>query len=771
MLLRKFKNGWVNAILLGGIIAVAVCFFAIIQTIIIQYENASNAYFERNNLAHAELTAFFVNESAKETFQKEPGIAAVERRMVVETDTPEGNCLRLIVTEDDSRINIPHIYERGQEDKGCYISMKYARFNRINIGDTVTFKWQSRSYTIPVIGIFASPEYVYLAKSATVPMANQGEFGLILMDESSAEYWLTPRYNSLLLLYENNKVHFENAELRELGKEAMGDAFMGVTLKEDGISYANVEEDIRQMGIFAFLFPVVFFFIAALIIYVLLRREIDKDRRLIGIKQAIGLRYRDIFKEYAQYILVILGVSLFLSFTVGYIIGAAVLHVMGTGMFEVPGLKYAVIPRLWIIASLIALAISYIGILLSWYSSKVYRLTPADLLLDIAPHSKEMKAGTQKRYDMLEKLQLNTRYALKTALRSKGRFFAMVIGIMMGVALTVFSFGFQDGINSMVYTYYDEVTNYDLMVSLVPRTLDQTPEFVDSDKVESYAKAQVTPTTLTYKGREWELPLLGVDESFDMLNLIDEDGTRIKVAGGGVFLPAYIGEEMNIKKGDYINIKTVDDTYDFSTWVEGFVKQDAGFYIYINFGTLENLSGKDKGYNVLFLRTDYGDELVDELAGKPLIVEASTLENSRESMTGTLKTSSILISIVKLFAVLLGVISTLSVSMIGLMVRRYEFAVLKVLGYMTPQIMKAYIKELALQLIIAYPFGLLIGFAILDKVREQFSSDALCMPFIITPASYAFIFLMIIGIMVVVCTYVAKYIGKIDLVEAMKAKE
>ena len=39
MLLRKFKNGWVNAILLGGIIAVAVCFFAIIQTIIIQYEN------------------------------------------------------------------------------------------------------------------------------------------------------------------------------------------------------------------------------------------------------------------------------------------------------------------------------------------------------------------------------------------------------------------------------------------------------------------------------------------------------------------------------------------------------------------------------------------------------------------------------------------------------------------------------------------------------------------------------------------------------------
>jgi hypothetical protein len=71
-----------------------------------------------------------------------------------------------------------------------------------------------------------------------------------------------------------------------------------------------------------------------------------------------------------------------------------------------------------------------------------------------------------------KRLSFNTRYAFKSALRNKGRFIAVLLGMCGSCALLTFALGI---FNSSEYTqkaYFDDFANYDALIEISPLPLE-----------------------------------------------------------------------------------------------------------------------------------------------------------------------------------------------------------------------------------------------------------------------------------------------------------
>jgi putative ABC transport system permease protein len=122
-------------------------------------------------------------------------------------------------------------------------------------------------------------------------------------------------------------------------------------------------------------------------------------------------------------------------------------------------------------------------------------------------------------------------------------------------------------------------------------------------------------------------------------------------------------------------------------------------------------------------------------------------------------------------AVILGVTVLYSVGLINLSAREYEYMFMGVMGYPLKSIMYSHIKEAILQLIIAIPSGLLLGYGILNIVKGAFSSDN----FVLMAAIYRQSYVLSGTIVVVMVAFIAlismRYIDRLDIVGGLKASD
>ena len=120
---------------------------------------------------------------------------------------------------------------------------------------------------------------------------------------------------------------------------------------------------------------------------------------------------------------------------------------------------------------------------------------------------------------------------------------------------------------------------------------------------------------------------------------------------------------------------------------------------------------------------------------------------------------------------LLGATSLYGVGVITLATRRYEFTLLKVMGYTTKEIMIASLKETITQIIIAIPLGIAAGYGILYLVKKPFSSKLFSFVPHVYQSSYILAVALLITVILLVSVMSAYYINRLDMVEGLKDRE
>jgi putative ABC transport system permease protein len=769
LLLRKIKKQLPQVLSAALIVAIGVGFFVTLKTVLYQYQKMSEQYFKDYSLADYTVYGTGLDKNDVEKVSGIEGVKTVHGRFV--SDFKSGDAtMRVISTSlKGNLINKPYMYEGRfiENDTECLLLKKYADAHGLKINESVGFKIKNEVHNFKIVGLIATPEYVYLAQSESVPMADPQNFGVLFISENYIKARLGLKFNQLNIIFDNGK---DKSEVAEEIKNALKPKIISYDLfKSEQISYKMYKEDQKQIDSFAYIFPVVFFIIGAMMIYVMQKRNIAKERKQIGIIKALGLSDSKILFIYTKYALIISFLGSIGGCLLSVSLGNYILDVFGE-MFEIPGMAFKLYPDLWgtafLIASTVCILSNFIGI------KTVLKINPAE-----AMHAEKPKGGKKILLEYIKPvwggLSFNTRYALKASLRNKGRFLAAVMGMTAAVALAVFALGFDNSFKHLINKHYGQVIKYDISVTTETTPLENNIDILSLPGVEEYAKALTIPVIVEKGGEKHDYPLLITETSFNMLDLKNDKNDLINKKDG-IVLPAYVANKIGVNKGDRVKISSPSGSFEsIEVLVSDMSIQGSSFYVYTSYGFVKDkfISGK-MVYNTVFIRTN-GDvkELLLRINDSKNVIGTASTEQDKNTLLKLLNTISFMIQIIIVFAIVLGVAVLYAVGIINLTDRSYEFIVLKVMGYDTRDITFAYLKESFLQMIISLPLGFVLGNLLLLGIRDEFSNDSFALTPYIYTQSYLFAALLLIVISAFVMLLCIRVINRLDIVEGLKARE
>ncbi len=123
------------------------------------------------------------------------------------------------------------------------------------------------------------------------------------------------------------------------------------------------------------------------------------------------------------------------------------------------------------------------------------------------------------------------------------------------------------------------------------------------------------------------------------------------------------------------------------------------------------------------------------------------------------------------FGILIAVGVVYNSARVAFQERAWELASLRILGYTSFEVSAILLTELAVELIVAVPLGLLLGKSFVQLVISAKSSESFNVPPVIEPSTYAISALVILGAALATAFLVRRKIDKLDLVTVLKTRD
>jgi len=771
LLLRKIKKQLAIFLSTVFIVALAIAFFTAVKTVYIDFNSSAESYFENNLLYDIVFFGMFSETDALDV-EEITNVARAEAKHRFEAKIILNNKDAIVygASNNKIRINRPYIYEGALElsENEIRINKNYASENNLNIGDILDIEINGDTNEFTIVSLASYPNYVFLYKDRASSVSDSKDFAVIEMNEDFFKEKYIP-YNTIYVRYKKDvDIYKIEHDIRE---DLKGKSFAFST-RTQSLNYATYNQTASQIDAFSYFMPIILLTMSGLLLYVVQRRNVAVERKQIGIMKALGLSDINILFIYIKYslLLVVLGIIVAIG-----IIEAVLPFIFASlqNLFDLPLFNYNRYISLWIMSSFIIFFVCSISNLLA--ASSLLKMNPAESMRGEIPRGG--KKVFFENFKWWNKVSFNTRYSIKTSLRGKTRYIASLWGMFAAVAMTVFAQGFNNSFDYFIYSLYNDFALYDVNVSVEERDIDDEPLFILNDDFDTkdyiYDKASIYQARLSgafvssLKDSVDNPVLMYDNESFSLLNIPHDTN-----ASNGVMLSESLARRLKIKENDYIGV----EIYMFGkskynrVQVNKIVDQSGMFFLYMDIEYAKKYFDAPNTYNTVYLETD-DKRLESLLESSSDVLSYSLKELEEESSRKQIATIFVLVQILIFVAFLLGAASLYGVGIVTLATRRYEFTLLKVMGYSTFEIMLTWVKEAVSQILISLPIGMLSGLVILHLVKEQFSSDFFDFVPKIYFESYIFATALLLISIILVSLISARYIDKIDMVEGLKERE
>jgi putative ABC transport system permease protein len=123
------------------------------------------------------------------------------------------------------------------------------------------------------------------------------------------------------------------------------------------------------------------------------------------------------------------------------------------------------------------------------------------------------------------------------------------------------------------------------------------------------------------------------------------------------------------------------------------------------------------------------------------------------------------------FAVLIAVGVVYNGARLALAERERELATLRVVGFTRGEVWRISLGELGVQVVLGVPLGWLVGWGFVELTAAATASDLMRLPAVITPANAARATAVVLASAAAVALWSRSWLGRLDLVSVLKAKE
>ena len=741
-------------------------------------EASALSFYRVNRLADTYGYVQSMPVSYTDTLRKIPGIAAVQSRYVTElrAEVPgaaDTITLKLIASDpaDETPLNLLNIEGRANTDKSeLLVNPAFMQAHKLRAGDEILVISQGREFSMTVTGTAISPEYVYIVKNTSQMLPDEAGYGIAYITaEGMAMLTGHEGVANSIVLEREPGVTFDQVrtgledQLRPYGLKELYD-------KEDLMSYFFLELEMSSIAAMSTSLPMVFLFLAIVVLYLMLKRVIEQERTQIGTLKAFGYSNRRLIGHYLGYGMVTGITGGILGWVLGYLLSRVYLE-MFLQFFMLPRLAGGFDPG----GIVRALSLSAGSGLLGAYAGvrSIIRLHPAEAMRAESPRS--------FRFDIINYIGIFRQFlssrgnmSLRSISRNPVRSLFVVISIMFSFGIISLVGSFNGLIDKMIFAQLQDIQRYQVKLSLEqPLHYRQAVEEAWQLDSVSYAEGLLElPFRISSRHLHRDIVLTGVPDHSVLYHIADTNtGETYPPPTGSIILSNGLAGELQVRAGDRIMLSSNLLPDDTELTVSAVIEQNMGSGSYTGLGFLSELTGHPEMANAIILNTDDVGALKESVKSSSVI---TTIEDKEKTLSGYRAMMGMFTGVyaaLELLGTLVAFAIIYNTATISLSERKREYATLRVLGLSVGEVAGIMNFEYAVLtvcgIVLGIPFTRLLNHA----VNMMMDTDLFCMPSTLPVSAY------LLGVSSCVLAIVfsgRSATGKIrrfDMVEVLKERE
>ncbi|MDK2927264.1 MAG: putative transport system permease protein [Bacillota bacterium] len=661
----------------------------------------------------------------------------------------------------------PHGNERA-----LLLGDKFFTAHRLSLGQPLTVAIDGKKVELPVAGSGQSPEFVYAIKGGQNIFPDPAGFEVAYLPYTVMESLFNQkgRVNDIVFTLRPG-YKFEDVEPR-LKAELTRYGLESLIPRKDQASNAMLTQELDGLAKMAQSVPVLFLTIAALILYIMLKRLVEAQRGQIGTLKAFGYRPREILLHYLSYGLLV-GL---VGGVVGGLLGTALsfsLTRLYAQYFSLPNLSGRFSRAYFVSGVLLSTAFSLFA---AYQGTKgVLRLRPADALHPPVPLFKG-KSSLERLRVVWAAFTVPGRMAVRNALRNRARSLFTLLGVTFTFSLMAVVWSLNGLMDTMVLEQFTKVQQYDVKISFT-RPLPLTAvvrELEDEPGVKRVEPLLEVPVTLQHEHRKKSVAALGLSPAAQLYTPLDKRGSPVAIPEGGVVLSEQVAAKLEAQAGDRLRLESVwakeSPVY---VDVAGIVPQYLGANVYLNQNTLLGLLRQGEMATSLVIAVDKGyiPALKEKYETAPYTGMFEERRQAVDLFRELIGSSRYMLYSMALLAVVTGFAIVYNSSIISLAERKRELASLRVLGMRPGEVLEAVSVEQWLLGVCGIIAGIPLTAVLNQVLARSMSSDLYSLPAGTTPAA---LLEALLGTMLAIWLaqqWVARRIRQLDLVEVLKERE
>ncbi|MBO5560821.1 MAG: ABC transporter permease [Firmicutes bacterium] len=656
-------------------------------------------------------------------------------------------------------------------DTDIYISKKMCDIYNIQINDEITVIAANKTKTLTCRGYCYASEYMDSTADESAMSQDSSVYDVAAMSTDGLEKLLGEKsvVNHIGITLEEGT---EYSDVKYSIEQMLKPYYVvSITKKEDQSSYDGITEEINVYDLIVAIIPTIFMAVTVFMLYIILKKMIDKDRILIGTMKAFGASNAEILTQYMKqaFVIGILGGIIFLYPAQLF---ADFLYVDDAIYFNLPDLEYTPHLKSCITSVIISLATAIISVFLG--VAGVMKINPAESMRAAAP-----KGGSFKIPLFISKL-LNTRQKIGLTSMMRNRTRSLIIAVAIAFPFGCISaFGsYNLLVDQIVEDHFGKIENYDVKVKLT--------ELIDRSDAEDilrglqdvqYAEALTSySTTMTAANHYEYAPLMVLNNNSRVQRIMDRDYNFYEPRDDGLIMSHHLAKKLKVQAGDTVTLECSDLTYPNTPVkipVVEILDDTSGIYSYINSAGIERFFPVKSRVNLFLIKADEGKiESIKTQISKLRNISFMFLETDQKSGYRTMMGTIVLVmNFLAAFATIAGILMIYNIMGISIRERKTEFGTLMVLGMNRAEISEIIIFEQIINFIV----GILIGIpwiAIWCKVIEfAAGSETETIKVRVMPIMGALALIICTATTLVSIALIIKDVFNIELTDVLKERE
>ncbi len=653
------------------------------------------------------------------------------------------------------------------------IDPMFATANNLDVGDSIPVTAYGRKTSLRISGIGRSAEYIYALKNQAEIYPDAVIFGIGFMDKS-ALFNLTGKSQYSDVVFSTKTGSDFNKIEREVEKELRSYGFIGIVKKENQSSNELLQNEVDQLNVTAVVLPLVFLSVAAMILYIMIKRMVEQQRGQIGILKAFGYSHFAIRLHYTLYALIVGILGGILGGIAGTLLSFSLIDLYAQ-FFNMPLLENQFSIKYFF--SSIALSSAF-GLIAGYRgSTQAIKLSPSEAMRDEEPIF-----GSVSIFEKIPFLPLlvtsRGKMALRNISRDPMRSFFVFVGVTFTFALSVIPWSFLSQIDVMLFDRYEQVERYDIKMYLSGMNpLYQTEdEMMQNNEVSRSEGMLEIPAVLYNEHIKKQIAVIGLKENSNLYTVLNDDKKRVPIPKGGILLSTRLADILKADTGDMLKMNSPfmkdKDSFIYVRVID-IVEQSVGVNGYMDIEYLSQILGYAPAANSVIMSAKPGTAkiLKDKYEESPKVIGVNDTNEMIDKLKKFMESNTASMYYIAVIAVIMGFAIIYNSYVVILSERKRELSSLMVLGMAEKDVLSIINFEQWFIAFFAMIFGIPLAKLSVTAIGEASSTDMFSMSIEVAPSSLLIAAAVTIGAILMAQLTAARRVKRLNIVDALKSRE